>query len=182
MRRLLRSLWRLAKAAAVVAAVVAGLVWVSKRRARQTPAIEPPVWPPLPLDESGLTVVAEVGGEPSSVEEAVAAVEGLDEVVEGADLDAVEDELVAEAAAQGIAEARGDADVTLAPDPVGAETAVMWVLPKDGECPDGYPVKAKVASRIYHLPGGTSYARTSPDRCYATPEDAEADGFRPAKR
>jgi micrococcal nuclease len=65
---------------------------------------------------------------------------------------------------------------------VDAPEPVVWVLPKDGACPDGYPVKAKVTSRIYHVPGGTSYARTSPDRCYATPADAEADGFRAAKR
>ena len=31
-----------------------------------------------------------------------------------------------------------------------------------------------------HVPGGRSYARTEPERCYATPEDAEADGFRRA--
>jgi micrococcal nuclease len=56
------------------------------------------------------------------------------------------------------------------------------VLPTDGACPEGYPVKAKVASGIYHVSGGLSYARTTPDRCYASAADAEADGFRPAKR
>jgi anti-sigma-K factor RskA len=141
MSRLLRSLWRLAKAAALVAALVAGLVWVSKRRAREQPVVEPPVWPPLP---------AEVAAEP--VETAAESVE-----------------------------------VTVAPVKVETPTAagqepVVWLVPKEGACPEGYPVKAKLASRIYHVPGGTSYPRTTPDRCYASPADAEADGFRPAKR
>lgn len=61
-------------------------------------------------------------------------------------------------------------------------TAPAWVAPVDGGCPDGYPVKAKAASGIFHVPGGLSYARTHPDRCYTTPEAATADGFRPAKR
>ncbi len=71
------------------------------------------------------------------------------------------------------------------PAPAAAETssATAWVAPGDtGECPHGYPVKAKVASGIYHLPGGLAYERTKPDRCYATPQAAEADGYRAAKR
>ncbi len=59
---------------------------------------------------------------------------------------------------------------------------VRWAEPIDGEIVPGYPVKGKVASGIYHVPGGLSYGRTIPDRCYATPEDAEADGLRRAKR
>lgn len=57
-----------------------------------------------------------------------------------------------------------------------------WSPPVDGACPPGFPVKAKESSRIFHVPGGLSYDRTRPDRCYPTPEAAEADGFRPAKR
>ena len=56
------------------------------------------------------------------------------------------------------------------------------VDPVAGGCPAGYPVKGKRGSGIYHVPGGLSYARTVPDRCYATPADAEADGLRAAKR
>ena len=59
--------------------------------------------------------------------------------------------------------------------------AVVWVAPIDGACPDGYPVKVKASSGIFHVPGGRSYERTSPDRCYATPAAAEADGYRPSK-
>lgn len=57
-----------------------------------------------------------------------------------------------------------------------------WVDPVDGECPPTHPVKAKLASQIYHLPGGLNYARTRPDRCYVDAAAAEADGLRPAKR
>jgi hypothetical protein len=42
-------------------------------------------------------------------------------------------------------------------------------------------VKAKLASGIFHVPGGANYARTRADRCYASTEAAEADGLRPSK-
>lgn len=159
MGRLVRSVWRLARVAAVVAAVVAGLVWVSKRRAREQPVVDPPVWPPLPADDLGTHAtdagtIVDAGATPA-VDHGTTAVETAPEP---ADPD------------------EPPAAVGEAPEPV------VWVLPKEGACPDGYPVKAKLASRIYHVPGGTSYARTIPDRCYATPGDAETDGFRPAKR
>jgi len=56
-----------------------------------------------------------------------------------------------------------------------------WVAPVNGDCPDGYPVKANDNSRIYHVPGGRFYARTVAERCYANADDAVADGYRPAK-
>jgi hypothetical protein len=43
-------------------------------------------------------------------------------------------------------------------------------------------VKAKLASKIFHLPGMLNYDRTRPDRCYRDAGAAEADGLRPAKR
>jgi len=67
------------------------------------------------------------------------------------------------------------------PAPVAAEAA--WVAANgDGGCPDGYPVKVKVRSGIFHTPGMLNYDRTAPDRCYASADAAEADGYRPAKR
>jgi hypothetical protein len=61
-------------------------------------------------------------------------------------------------------------------------TGRSWVPTlEDGECPPGYPVKAKANSGIYHVPGGRSYNRTVAERCYASAEAAEADGYRPAK-
>jgi hypothetical protein len=68
------------------------------------------------------------------------------------------------------------------PAPETAADGGVWVEPVDGACPDGFPIKAKVASGIYHRPGGLSYARTKPDRCYADEAAAAADGFRAARR
>ncbi len=56
-----------------------------------------------------------------------------------------------------------------------------WVLPIDGQCPEGYPIKANDTSRIFHVPGGRFYDRTVAERCYANTEAAERDGYRRAK-
>ena len=74
----------------------------------------------------------------------------------------------------------------LSPEPRAAETvaaanALRWVAPIDGECPEGYPLKANDNSGIFHAPGGRFYARTVAERCYANAQDAIADGYRPAK-
>ncbi len=57
-----------------------------------------------------------------------------------------------------------------------------WVEPTGGVCPTSHPIKAKLSSKIFHLPGTASYERTNADRCYAEASQAEADGLRPAKR
>lgn len=62
------------------------------------------------------------------------------------------------------------------------EVAATWVEPVDGACPEGYPIKAKLSSGIFHQPGGLAYERTKPDRCYPDAASAEADGLRAAKR
>lgn len=57
-----------------------------------------------------------------------------------------------------------------------------WVPPlDDGSTPDGFPIKAKDSSGIFHVPGGRFHERTKPDRCYASAEAAEADGYRRSK-
>ena len=56
-----------------------------------------------------------------------------------------------------------------------------WVEGSDGEAPAGYPIKLKVSSGIFHVPGGRFYERTNPDRWYATAEAAIADGYRQSK-
>jgi hypothetical protein len=66
------------------------------------------------------------------------------------------------------------------PDPEAP--APSWVEPTDGVCPTSHPVKAKMASKIFHLPGMANYERTNPDRCYVDTAQAEADGLRVAKR
>ena len=63
-----------------------------------------------------------------------------------------------------------------------AETATAWVVPTGDVCPTTHPVKAKLASKIFHLPGMLNYDRTRPDRCYRDATAAEGDGLRPAKR
>jgi hypothetical protein len=79
------------------------------------------------------------------------------------------------------------------PPPVGAVTerpaegAVSTPAPAwkpanaDGTMPDGYPIKAKNQSMIFHVPGGRFYDRTRAERCYATEAAAIADGFRRSK-
>jgi hypothetical protein len=37
-------------------------------------------------------------------------------------------------------------------------------------------------NKIYHVPGGSSYKRVTPEQCFATEQDAEAAGFRKALR
>ena len=64
------------------------------------------------------------------------------------------------------------------PTPTPSNGGVTWVEPLDGACPDGYPVKAKLSSGIFHVPGGLAYERTKPDRCYPDPAAAVADGLR----
>jgi hypothetical protein len=48
-------------------------------------------------------------------------------------------------------------------------------------CPVDHPIKGNANSRIYHLPGQSSYEQTVPEYCFATEEDARAAGFRPRK-
>lgn len=67
-------------------------------------------------------------------------------------------------------------------DPADPDTEQTWVEPIDGGCPLTHPVKGNADSGIFHVPGGMSYERTVAERCYATEADAEADGFRRAKR
>jgi hypothetical protein len=57
-----------------------------------------------------------------------------------------------------------------------------WVAPTGDRCPASHPVKAKLSSGIFHVPGGQSYERTVADRCYVDRAAAEAEGFRAAKR
>ena len=72
--------------------------------------------------------------------------------------------------------------VPFPPQPV-VEQPAAWIEPVEaGNCPAHHPVKAKLASGIFHVPGGASYSRTAPDRCYLSPEAAQADGLRPSKR
>jgi hypothetical protein len=48
-------------------------------------------------------------------------------------------------------------------------------------CPDGFPVKGNVQSMIYHPPASRVYEQTIAEFCFATPEAAEAAGYRAPK-
>jgi hypothetical protein len=64
-----------------------------------------------------------------------------------------------------------------------AQVTAAWVVPEPGGlCPTTHPVKAKLSSKLFHLPGMFAYTRTNPDRCYRDGAAAEADGLRKAKR
>jgi hypothetical protein len=69
-----------------------------------------------------------------------------------------------------------------APEPLRPQIAAPWLEPVNGECPSTHPVKAKLSSGIFHVPGGAMYERTKPDRWYRDAAAAEADGLRAAKR
>ena len=70
--------------------------------------------------------------------------------------------------------------MTLVADVPGA---ARWVEPEpDGSCRVSHPIKANADSGIYHPPSGAFYGRTKAERCYADPAEAEADGFRAARR
>ncbi|HEU0114990.1 MAG TPA: hypothetical protein VFQ80_09945 [Thermomicrobiales bacterium] len=49
-------------------------------------------------------------------------------------------------------------------------------------CPPGYPVKGNASSRIFHVPGSSSYDQTIPEFCFDSSASAEAAGFRAPKR
>jgi hypothetical protein len=67
------------------------------------------------------------------------------------------------------------------PRPPRVDDSGQWAQPVDGACPSSHPVKAKISSGIYHVPGGMSYERTNADRCYVDTQAAETDGLRAAK-
>ena len=81
-----------------------------------------------------------------------------------------------------IVESQPDEPVASVPGTNATGSVDGWVVPTaEGSVPDGYPVKVKLSSGIFHLPGGRFYDRTSADRCYPSAAAAEADGYRPSK-
>jgi len=58
----------------------------------------------------------------------------------------------------------------------------IWVEPVGTTCPPDHPVKVKMASRLFRVPGMFAYERTRPDRCYPNEDEAIADGFTRAQR
>ena len=62
------------------------------------------------------------------------------------------------------------------------KTLPPWVDPNGTVCPQTHPVKGKLSSMIFQVPGNFAYERTTPDRCYKSADEAEGDGLRAAKR
>jgi hypothetical protein len=75
-----------------------------------------------------------------------------------------------------------------APTGTAAEAApasraeAAWVDPEGRVCPPSHPIKGKLKSRLFHAPGMFAYDRTIPDRCYASEDEAAADGLSRARR
>ena len=59
-----------------------------------------------------------------------------------------------------------------------------WVSIYSGTytCPSSHPIKGNRDSMIYHRPGQQSYNVTKAEECFAYASDAEAAGYRAAKR
>jgi len=70
--------------------------------------------------------------------------------------------------------------------PAGASATARPGLPAQDpwSCPASHPIKGYVSAdagrRVYFLPTHPFYDEASPERCYATEEEARHDGGRPA--
>ena len=92
--------------------------------------------------------------------------------------------------AAGTAAADAPGTVTAPAEGAAAEAATIeevpvedaWIESSDGTCPTSHPVKVARSSKVFHVPGGQMYERTSAERCYRDPAAAEADGLRASKR
>jgi hypothetical protein len=63
------------------------------------------------------------------------------------------------------------------PERPGSEPVTPWA------CPASHPIKGYLtdeSGRVYHRPGTRYYEETSPERCYASEEEARGDGSRRA--
>ena len=69
--------------------------------------------------------------------------------------------------------------VTRDPSTKGPDSSGVPPVSEDS-CPAKYPLKGNLSSKIYHSPGQKFYDQTDPERCFATPEDAERWGYRAA--
>ncbi len=161
-------LFRIVFKLGVVGSVTAVAVKALGRRRSASPAsdwstsAEP--WPPVDLAGSATTEAttgATTGAAPADEAEVL---------LEAEDALEADAEMAAEVA-------------EVAPDSAAADAPGSWSDPADdGSCPTSHPVKAKLTSKVFHLPGMANYERTKADRCYLDAGAAEADGLRQAKR
>ena len=77
------------------------------------------------------------------------------------------------------ASATATATATATAEPAAGGGAVAPI--SEEECPPNAPIKGNASSGIYHKPGDAYYDATHPEECFATPQDAEAAGYRAAE-
>lgn len=149
------------------------------------PPPPPPVWPPLTDPVAAPVAVPDVVTAPVVTLhlEAVAAIAPEPEPL-GDPVPAPAVEAVADAISAPVKQKKkpGTKKPATKKKPVAPKALPPWVDPVEGTCPPTHPVKAKLASRLYHEPGMFAYDRTRPDRCYLDGATAEADDFTRAKR
>ena len=134
--------------------------------------IEEPAAPPPPAPDPVLDVIPEPEPEPEPAPEPPHEVEAPVKKVAAKKLPAAKKAAPAKKAP---AAKKAQKKAAAAPLP-------GFVEPEGGVCPPTHPVKAKLASRLFHLPGMFAYDRTRADRCYLDAPTAVADGFTQAKR
>lgn len=139
-----------------------------------TPAPTPPAPPAAPTAPAGpAPTIAAPTAKKAAAKKAAAVKSAAKKAV-------AKKEVAKKAAAQKVAKA-AKAVKKAASGPAPATDP--WVAPEEGgACPVTHPVKAKVSSRLFHLPGMFAYNRTAADRCYVDEATAVADGFTKAKR
>jgi hypothetical protein len=131
--------------------------------------------PPRPLSGYGLGLGRSAPPLPAETLEAIG-----DAGAATTQADAAAASTPAVSAAQGVAAIPAPVDAT---GPVGAPTVPEGAVAGDGttECPPGFPIKGNQQSMLYHDHTSRSYKRTIAEFCFATPEAAQAAGFRPAR-
>src|SRR5262245_2993616 len=75
----------------------------------------------------------------------------------------------------------GRAASSASPTATSSETGSGPPAPIEGSCPASAPIKA-TKTGLYHLPGDPYYARSHAVQCFATPQAAQAAGFRAPRR
>lgn len=187
---------RIGVALGALAGGTAALVWsVRSRQASSEPSAPPPEWPPIRLDEvthpdpvvpvEDRDAVVAPGPDPQPLrDERDGGPAGEDDEaqppVAGNEPAAADGDQAVVVAASDVHD--GADDATSRPEGTRTGEGDRWVEASSGSCPATHPVKAKLSSNIFHLPGMANYDRTRADRCYVTGAAAEADGLRMAKR
>ena len=156
----------------------------------------PPAWqfPTEPVRTTSVSSPADVPGQVANLlNDLDPALKAEAEAVVAAVNQAIAEALEAETAAVQTRQVTSDSGDTLSdlfeaaeevaePLPVSSAEVRTWIANQEGEdCPEGYPVKAKASSMIYYTEDDGRYELTNADVCFATPEAAEAAGYRPPK-